>query len=211
MSSAGCSPASTPTRSLATPRYSKAERVSRIASSRRTGFPRTSISRYAMARISMRRFSSTSSQKSAHGFMMRRVSKSPGAGDVLLMAVRAEDGNPRSYRVDSFFGASPTQIGFSPGHPIELTPSGPQSILPTSRSTGIVTQRTSTRRRSRASSGGAIDVFRCPVCRKGFDRKSYDASLRPHKKLGRLSVLRLIRADKILGLAKRICRLRSVG
>lgn len=72
--------------------------------------------------------------KSAHGFMMRRVSKSPGAGDVLLMAVRAEDGNPRSYRVDSFFGASPTQIGFSPGHPIELTPSGPQSILPTSRS-----------------------------------------------------------------------------
>lgn len=149
--------------------------------------------------------------KSAHGFMMRRVSKSPGAGDVLLMAVRAEDGNPRSYRVDSFFGASPTQIGFSPGHPIELTPSGPQSILPTSRSTGIVTQRTSTRRRSRASSGGAIDVFRCPVCRKGFDRKSYDASLRPHKKLGRLSVLRLIRADKILGLAKRICRLRSVG
>lgn len=68
--------------------------------------------------------------------------------------------------------------------------------------------------RSRASSGGAIDVFRCPVCRKVFDRKSYDASVRPHKKLGRLSVLRLIRhirADKILGLAKRICRLRSVG
>lgn len=101
------------------------------------------------------------------------------AGDVLLMAVRAEDGEPRSYRLDSILGVSPTQIAFSPRYPIELTPSGPQSIPATSRpSGGIITRRSS----GRPSSGpGPTYVFRCAVCRKLFERKNYDASLRPHK------------------------------
>jgi hypothetical protein len=103
------------------------------------------------------------------------------AGDVLLMAVRAEDGQPRSYRVDSILGVSPTQMAFSPRYPIELTPSGPYSIPPTARSTGTTTGRTLTRRRSRAGSGGPTYVFRCTVCHKLFERKSYDATLRPHK------------------------------
>jgi predicted nucleotidyltransferase component of viral defense system len=102
-------------------------------------------------------------------------------GDVLLMAVRAEDGQPRSYLINSIIGVSPTQTTFSPRYPIELTPSGPQSILPTSRSTGMITQRISTCRRSRTSSGRATYVFRCTVCRKLFERKSYDGTLRPHK------------------------------
>jgi predicted nucleotidyltransferase component of viral defense system len=103
------------------------------------------------------------------------------AGDVLLMAVRAEDGQPRSYRVDSVLGASQTQITFSPRYPIELTPSGPQSIPATSRSAGILTASTSMRRRSRARSGGPTYVFRCTTCRKLFERKTYDGTLRPHK------------------------------
>lgn len=102
------------------------------------------------------------------------------AGDVLLMAVRAEDGQPRSYRLDSILGVSQTQTTFSPRYPVELTPTGPQSIPSTSRSTGIVAPRTSTRRRSRASSG-ATYVFRCTVCGKLFERESYDGTLRPHK------------------------------
>lgn len=102
------------------------------------------------------------------------------AGDVLLMAVRAEDGQPRSYLVNSILGVSPTQTSFSPRYPIELTPSGPQSIPATSRS---AVPRGSTRRRSRSrqSSGGPTYVFRCTVCRKLFERKSHDATLRPHK------------------------------
>jgi hypothetical protein len=44
------------------------------------------------------------------------------AGDVLLMAVRADDGQARSYLVDSILGVSPTQRTFSPRYPIELTP-----------------------------------------------------------------------------------------
>jgi predicted nucleotidyltransferase component of viral defense system len=103
------------------------------------------------------------------------------AGDVLLMAVRADNGQPRSYRLDSILGVSSTQSSFLPRYPIELTPAGPQSIPPTSRPAGIVAPRTSTGRRSRASSGGVTYVFRCAVCGKLFERKNYDGSLRSHK------------------------------
>ena len=100
-------------------------------------------------------------------------------GDVLLMAVRAEDGQPRSYRLDSILGVSSTQTTFSPRYPIELTPSGSQTIPPTVRSGETTTGRAITRRRSRG--GGPTYVFRCTVCRKLFERKSYDQTLRPHK------------------------------
>lgn len=103
------------------------------------------------------------------------------AGDVLLMAVRADDGQPRSYLVNSILGVTPTQRTFAPRYPIELTPAGPQSIPLTSRTAGITTPRTSTRRRSRASSSGPTYVFRCTVCGKLFERKAHDSTLRPHK------------------------------
>jgi predicted nucleotidyltransferase component of viral defense system len=103
------------------------------------------------------------------------------AGDVLLMAVRADSGEARSYRVDSILGVTSTQTSFSPRYPIELTPSGPQSIPPTSRPAGSGPPRTSTRRSSRASGSGPIYVFRCTVCRKLFERRTYDATMRPHK------------------------------
>lgn len=47
------------------------------------------------------------------------------AGDVLLMAVRADNGQSRSYLVSSILGVKPTQTTFNPRFPIELTPSGP--------------------------------------------------------------------------------------
>lgn len=50
------------------------------------------------------------------------------AGDVLLMAVRAADGEPRSYLVEKIVGVRPTQKSFKPRYPIELTPSGLQVI-----------------------------------------------------------------------------------
>jgi predicted nucleotidyltransferase component of viral defense system len=104
------------------------------------------------------------------------------AGDVLLMAVRAEDSQPRSYRVDGLLGATLTERTFSPRYPIELTPSGPQPIPATSRPVGGTAARIGRRRRSRTGSGGLTYVFRCTVCRKLFERKAYDSTLRPHKK-----------------------------
>jgi hypothetical protein len=106
------------------------------------------------------------------------------AGEVLLMAVRAEDGQPRSYLVNSILGVSPTQTTFSPRYPIELALSGSQLIPERSQLGGVVVPQTSARRRSKlraTGSNGPTYVFRCPGCCKLFERKTYDATLRPHK------------------------------
>lgn len=117
------------------------------------------------------------------------------AGAVLLMAVRADNGQSRSYLVERILGVTPTQKTFTPRYPIELSPAGPQSIPRLSNlssgSSGnfaigrtAKTSRTLSRIHSRVSSSrssGPTNVFRCPVCNKTFNRKSYDASARPHK------------------------------
>jgi predicted nucleotidyltransferase component of viral defense system len=107
------------------------------------------------------------------------------AGEVLLMAVRADNGQARSYLVNSILGVKPTQTSFAPRYPIELTPTGLQSIPRASGSSGgLVARRASPapRRTFRAAiRSGATYVFRCPVCGKTFNRKTYDASLNPHK------------------------------
>ena len=113
------------------------------------------------------------------------------AGHVRLMAVRAEDGEPRSYLVQSILDVRATQTTFSPRYPIELTPEGPLSIPHTSSGSGSGSMvrrppsiRLATpRRASKASNfgGGPTYVFKCTVCGKSFSKKSYDSSLNPHK------------------------------
>jgi predicted nucleotidyltransferase component of viral defense system len=103
------------------------------------------------------------------------------AGDVLLMAARADSGQARSYLVSNILGVSPTQTSFAPRYPIELTPSGPQFIPDTSRSTAMTTSRRLRVTRRRATSSGPTYVYRCTVCRKLFERKTQDTTLRPHK------------------------------
>jgi predicted nucleotidyltransferase component of viral defense system len=113
------------------------------------------------------------------------------AGDVLLMASRADSGAARSYRLDRILGARPMQRTFVPRYPIELTPTGPLSIPETERgsrgggssgwglgSSAIRTRRTPVHR---AASTGPKYVFRCMVCGKEFERSTYDGTLRPHK------------------------------
>jgi hypothetical protein len=103
------------------------------------------------------------------------------AGDVLLMAARADNGQARSYLVSNILGVSPTQTTFTPRFPIELTPSGPQFIPDTSRSAGTTTTGLPRVTRRRAASSGPTYVYRCTVCRKLFERKTQDSTLRPHK------------------------------
>lgn len=116
------------------------------------------------------------------------------AGEVLLMAVRADNAQSRSYLVDSILGVRTTQTPFSPRYPIELTPSGPQSIPRTTSSAsegafGVrhspVIRRSSARRSTRskgfASTSGPTYVFKCTVCGKSFNKKSHDATLNKHK------------------------------
>ena len=114
------------------------------------------------------------------------------AGDVLLMAVRADNAQSRSYRMDKILGVKMTQTPFSPRFPIELTPGGPQSIpaITSSGSSGAFgVQRSPIIRRSPRRTSvrgmsyprGPIHVFRCPVCGKTFNRKSFDTSMNKHK------------------------------
>jgi predicted nucleotidyltransferase component of viral defense system len=110
------------------------------------------------------------------------------AGDVVLMANRADNGQARSYLINGILGAKPTQTTFTPRFPIELTPAGPQSIPLNyrsgggSRSAGLVVPRLRTAvRRMPAMSSGPTYVFKCAVCGKSFNKKSYDASMNPHK------------------------------
>jgi hypothetical protein len=118
------------------------------------------------------------STRSIEAYSLRRTQ----AGEVLLMAVRADSGQSRSYIVNNILGVNPSQVSFSPRYPIELTPSGPQSVAATSRATGIPSIRRSSGRSSfRASSSGSTYVYRCIVCRKLFPRKTQDSTLRPHK------------------------------
>ncbi|MFV1984350.1 MAG: WYL domain-containing protein [Thiohalomonadales bacterium] len=46
-------------------------------------------------------------------------------GNILLYAVRHEDGLPRSYRIDRIQGATATKVTFMPRYAIELTVYGP--------------------------------------------------------------------------------------
>ncbi len=50
------------------------------------------------------------------------------AGQILLHAVRHEDNEHRSYRVDSIQGAGVTRVSFVPRYAVELTSSGPLPI-----------------------------------------------------------------------------------
>lgn len=116
------------------------------------------------------------------------------ADDVLLMAVRAEDGQPRSYLVNSILGVRATQTPFTPRYPIELTPAGPQSI-PQKTGSGSggyfgvrqmpVIRRSPTSRSTRSAgfsgASGPTYVFKCAICGKNFNKKSYDAILNKHK------------------------------
>jgi predicted nucleotidyltransferase component of viral defense system len=106
------------------------------------------------------------------------------AGDILLMSVRAADGQPRSYRLDGILGIALTQRTFVPRYPIELSPSGPQSIpMKSVSSAGSIIRRQPPRRTSsfRTISTGPTYVYRCTVCHKQFERKTQDGTLRAHK------------------------------
>ncbi|OGA62707.1 MAG: hypothetical protein A3G81_15665 [Betaproteobacteria bacterium RIFCSPLOWO2_12_FULL_65_14] len=114
------------------------------------------------------------------------------AGELLLFAVRSQDGQDRSYRVDRILGARATKQTFSPRYLVELSTAGPVSAPEVSRprsqaAPGSFASSPRTPPRPRRASGGTGGfgqmkyVFQCPYCDKKFERKQYDAALNPHK------------------------------
>ena len=107
-------------------------------------------------------------------------------GNLLLCAVRHDDGEVRTYRVDQIQGVEVSKVSFIPKYPVELTPAGllyapevqKRAVLP-SRS---FAPQAKTRSRATLSTGNRPTyVFKCGTCGKQFKRKSYDASMNPHK------------------------------
>jgi predicted nucleotidyltransferase component of viral defense system len=105
------------------------------------------------------------------------------ANDTLLMAVRADSGEPRSYRLDRIEDARVTQRAFVPRYPIELTPTGSLAVPHTERrsSSGGTGWGGTRAPRTRGTQSSPTYIFRCMVCGKEFERKSYDSTLRQHK------------------------------
>lgn len=104
------------------------------------------------------------------------------AGDLILHAVRAEEGTPRSYRLDQIQGATVTSRGFTPRYEIELTPTGLLSAPPSQRTSTSWTWTTSPRSTARREE--PIHIYRCPLCDRTFERATRNPALRPHKDTG---------------------------
>ncbi|MGL6210241.1 MAG: nucleotidyl transferase AbiEii/AbiGii toxin family protein [Paracoccaceae bacterium] len=116
------------------------------------------------------------------------------AGDIILHAWSRDANEHRSYRVDRIQGARSTSETFVPRYSVELTPSGPISILAASRSGsgslgfGGAMPRATRPPKSQGISAprrrpgfGPTYVYQCPFCRKKFSRKALSSALNPHK------------------------------
>lgn len=116
--------------------------------------------------------------------------------NIILHAHNINKGEHRSYRVDRIQGAQVTNQTFVPRFEIELTPTGPVHIAPStaqpkSRPSGgwgitpfSSPPRTRTSRRTGLfglSGNGPTYIYECTYCGKHFRRKKQTTSLNPHK------------------------------
>ncbi len=109
-------------------------------------------------------------------------------GNVLLMAVRADSGESRSYRVDQIESVRVTNQPFIPRFEVELA-AADLAVRPLERQAGsLLGGSPSTGRafplRGATPRSGPTYVFKCPVCQKKFTRTSFDGELNAHKMPG---------------------------
>ena len=110
-------------------------------------------------------------------------------GNILLYAVRADDGGIRAYSIQGINSASVTDRVYTPRFDIELSPSvGLESITETSRSSSSLGLPRNTKRRNStrfsSSPWGSKEIkyaYECPMCGKMFHRKKQNSALNPHK------------------------------
>ena len=98
-------------------------------------------------------------------------------GNLVLHAIRTDNGQHRSYRVDRIQSAKATNRPFTPKYAVEFSSAGPLSAPPTTRRPGLPR----TPRRTRRVSSGPTYVVECTWCGKRFRRKRPGTRLNPHK------------------------------
>jgi predicted nucleotidyltransferase component of viral defense system len=117
-----------------------------------------------------------------------------GNGNILLYAVRAEDGQIRAYKIEQINDASISSRVFVPRYAIELSPTenvpSPVTTLAGSSLRLGIPPRSSSRpsgarsavsRRSSGIASGPTYVYRCPFCDKKFRHKTQNPKLNSHK------------------------------
>jgi predicted nucleotidyltransferase component of viral defense system len=122
-------------------------------------------------------------------YSLRRTS----TGDLLLMAVKADTGEARSYRIDRIQGAVATNRTFRPRYAIELISGTPTLVPRLARNFAAEWSRPRQAPRparprdrsgtlsSRPTSTGTHHTFRCTVCGRHFRKSTFDGTLNPHK------------------------------
>jgi predicted nucleotidyltransferase component of viral defense system len=101
------------------------------------------------------------------------------AGNYLLHAVRADDKEARSYRVDRIQGVRLTNRSFVPTYEIEFANTGPISVAPSSSAVRSLLRPARTASRRATSAEYRVQ---CPHCGKQFRRtRSSDTLLNEHK------------------------------
>ena len=101
-------------------------------------------------------------------------------GNVLLMAVEADSGLSKSYRVDQIHGVKMTSRSFIPKYQIELSPFLPISTpdlnynRESSPFASPILHKPANKRKT-------VHIYRCSVCGKKFERSSKISSLKEHK------------------------------
>ena len=113
-------------------------------------------------------------------------------GNILLYAVRADDGEIRAYKIDQINSAAITNRAFVPRFQVELTPIGALNPVAqtagSSSSLGLPSPRTAAPEKKRATisrsvrnTAEPIHIYRCLHCNRTFRRKSLNPRLKPHK------------------------------
>ncbi|MCD6570955.1 MAG: nucleotidyl transferase AbiEii/AbiGii toxin family protein [Deltaproteobacteria bacterium] len=104
-------------------------------------------------------------------------------GNLLLHAIRHDDKEHRSYRIDRIEDATLTKTTFVPKYTIELNPTGPISAFADHRAFALSSSRKAIpiSPRSHKTSYGPTYVIECPICGKRFTRKTNNTKLNKHK------------------------------
>ena len=104
-------------------------------------------------------------------------------GNIVLHAFDTRKQGHRSYRLDRMQRATVTDEAFTPRYAVELNPSGPLPIRPTTARVAAL-ESPGTSLRSKPRKGARRHVYECPLCRRRFYRDSMNSAIRPHKSKG---------------------------
>ena len=101
-------------------------------------------------------------------------------GNIVLHAFDTRKQGHRSYRLDRIQHAAVTDEAFTPRYAVELNPSGPLPVRPTTTRVAALASPGSARR-SRPRKSARRHAYECPLCRRRFYRDGLNAAIRPHK------------------------------